>query len=283
MSAFCCPEYVSSRPIFLQRMQTMFRPLVHPVVLLVAALALSAAPAPNPSATVEQVIDRYFTAMGGVERLQSVRSFVQIGLWNRGGSELLRFVYAKAPNKLRVEMLTPRGRIIQGCDGVQVWAVIEKRGGEITSLPLSKDDKDSLFSWARLATKDPLLDAQANKRQMVLRDDDPTAEGQHLLVVSDGPQELFRLRIDRATGRPLAHLAIQGQHLVDRTFLDYRLVDDVPQPFETVTSRDGQESERFLLADVRYNEAMDDTLFAPPAAPKTKATPLPGKAETNRL
>ena len=80
---------------------------------------------PDTRNTVEQVFNKYVTALGGAQRLAALTSYVATGTYegfNTGGSAIAVDVYAKAPNQ-RTQVVHMRdGDAIKAFDGTQAWA-----------------------------------------------------------------------------------------------------------------------------------------------------------------
>lgn len=230
---------------------------------IIATLTLlTGAKVSTPTETLEEVISAYTKAIGGASGLTSL---VEQGVIEGDKTEQLKIVYAKAPNKIRIEILTPTGRLIQGFDGFTPWCLIEPRAGKPVALPLDSEDEQHLRFAARTVLRDPMIDAQALGFTLTLRNDDPDAEGQHLVVVRDANREHFCLQIERRTGRPLAKLENRNGRQIVLRHKSFRLVDGRSWPTETETHVDGLSMNTWRLANLRLNEELADDLFAPPA------------------
>ncbi len=80
---------------------------------------------PDTRNTVEQVFNKYVTALGGAQRLAALTSYVASGTYegfNTGGSAIAVDVYAKAPNQRAQVVHMQDGDAIKAFDGMQAWA-----------------------------------------------------------------------------------------------------------------------------------------------------------------
>jgi hypothetical protein len=80
---------------------------------------------PDTRNTVEQVFNKYVTALGGAQRLAALTSYVASGTYegfNTGGSAIAVDVYAKAPNQRAQVVHMQDGDAIKTFDGMQAWA-----------------------------------------------------------------------------------------------------------------------------------------------------------------
>jgi len=80
---------------------------------------------PDTRNTVEQVFNKYVTALGGAQRLAALTSYVATGTYegfNTGGSAIAVDVYAKAPNQRTQIVHMQDGDAIKAFDGTQAWA-----------------------------------------------------------------------------------------------------------------------------------------------------------------
>jgi hypothetical protein len=219
------------------------------------------------------VLAAYAKACGATERLKAHTSLVeQSVIESAENTETLRIVRAKVPDKIRIETLSATGSLVQGFDGFTAWCVLKPRNGRPLAVPLDPDTERKLRLAARTALRIPLLEADTLGFTLSLGSDAADADGQHLVVVSTGERELYRLRIDRDSGRPLARIeSRQGQQIITR-FDSFRLVDGINWPASATTSVAGETTFTWRLAQLRLDEELADDLFSPPAG---AAAPTP--------
>jgi hypothetical protein len=237
---------------------------------IIALVVFTGAKISAPTATISEVLAAYAKACGDTERLKTHTTLVeQSVIESAENTETLRIVRAKVPDKIRIETLSATGRLVQGFDGFTAWCVLKPRNGRPLAVPLDPDTERELRLAARTALRNPLLEADTFGLTLTLSSDDAS---QHLVAVSNGARELYRLRIDRDSGRPLARIeSRQGQQITTR-YDSFRMIDGVNWPATATTSFAGNNTATWRLAQLRLDEKLDDELFAPPAG---AASPTP--------
>lgn len=240
---------------------------------IIALVVFTGAKISAPTATISEVLAAYAKACGDTERLKTHTTLIeQSVIESAENTETLRIVRAKVPDKIRIETLSATGSLVQGFDGFTAWCVLTPRNGRPLAVPLDPDTEQQLRLAARTALRIPLLAADTLGFTLSLGSDAADADGQHLVVVRNGERELYRLRIDRDSGRPLARIeSRQGQQITTR-YDSFRMIDGVNWPATATTSFAGNNTATWRLAQLRLDEKLDDDLFAPPAG---AASPTP--------
>lgn len=232
---------------------------------LLTAFVASSAKIGAQEATLPEVLAAHAEHCGDSLRLQTITSVVEHSLAETSAAApQIRILRAKVPDKIRIETLTETGRLIQGFDGTTAWTLLEPRHGTARSVPLAPDAARVLRLSALLALRNLVLDAEALGLSAALRDNDPDADAQHLVVVSSSFLELMRLRVERKTGRPLARIEHAAGRRVVTHFEAFRLVEGVAWPAATTTTTEDGGSVTWRLVHVRLDEEQPDSLFAPP-------------------
>ena len=205
----------------------------------------------------------------GAEKIAETKTLIETRLVQIESGEYIQILYAKKPAKLRVEYLTARGRIVRVFDGTKTWGATEKRGGELRTLELEPQEDKELRNAAitNEAFTDRLLAAQAQAALIEPRENEPTADGQLLLFVTEKDQGQYRLKIDRQTGLLLAMYSTQKGRAIQYLYSKYKQIDGIANPLEIRILVDGKESRRTRLSSIRYNVELDDALFSPPPQP----------------
>ncbi len=240
---------------------------------LLTAFVASSAEIGAQEATLSEVLAAHAEHCGDLQRLRAITSVVEHSLADTSAATpQIRVLRAKAPDKIRIETLTETGRLIQGFDGTTAWTLLEPRLGTARSVPVSPDAARALRLSALLALHNPVLNAEALGLSAALRDNDPDADGQHLVVVSSSSLELMRLRVERETGRPLGRIEYAAGRRVVTRFEAFRLVEGVAWPATTTTTTEDGGSVTWRLVHTRLDEELPDSLFTPP--PGMPVTPL---------
>jgi len=222
------------------------------------------APVAPPAAerpTVDAVLAKYLTALGGADALGKVTSRQQKGMLTGAGPQPLPVeIYTKAPNKRISQMQTPRGANSTAFDGTVGWT-----GGGERSREMSPTEMDAIRLDATLQFPAQLKGYFKDLR--VARPD--RIDGKEVVRVvgrNEGkpPVELW---FDAQSGLLLRQVRYAetplGRNPTQVDYSDYRDVDGVKVPYEWSVSRPGS---RFTIkvTDVKQNVPIEDSKFARP-------------------
>jgi len=215
----------------------------------------------NPAA-VDQLLNKYVTALGGAQAIQKVSTRLGKGTIALRANKFSFDVVEKAPNKRLSVMHLPNGDSITAFDGNFGWLanpgqpVRDMSGAELDAARL---DADFYFP---LRVKELFTEFRAGKSEKI-GDRDVTSlagikEGQPPLKLYFDPQSGVLVRLLRYAESPLGRVPTQ----ID--YADYREVNGVRTPFRWTISRPGG---RFTiqLENVQQNVPIDDARFARPA------------------
>jgi hypothetical protein len=214
--------------------------------------------------TVDQVIEKYITAVGGRDAMEKVTSRVSTGSFEIADAGMTGTVTIseKAPNKsLAVIDLGGVGMVREGSDGTAAWEEQPGAGVRDKSGPeLADAVRGSVFN-AELKLK-------TIYKTMVLTGKE-AVEGKDAYVVVATPAEgsANKLYFDVASGLMVRQSSTRetanGAMDVDVYISDYRVVDGVKLPFSvrqvatvgTIVIR---------LQTIKQNVALDDGMFKKP-------------------
>lgn len=220
--------------------------------------------------TVDQVLARYVTALGGREAIlkitsRHVKGTVTLeGIPGQGTAES----FAKAPNKyVAVISFEGIGESRRGYDGANGWA----RDPKGTVVDLSGADLGSL---ARSADMYQALDIQKNYPKLTLKPSE-TVDGKPANVLEGDPGDggIRTMYFDAATGLLVRSVErtgeASGNAVITTDVQDYQDVDGVKYPFTLVqhsATPDGTTVALTIhLSEVHHNVPIDDATFAKPA------------------
>jgi photosynthetic reaction center cytochrome c subunit len=245
----------------------------------------------------EQIIDKYLRAIGGAERLASVKSFVatgsSVGFGGFGGGAKVS-VYAKAPDQraLIIDFKdTPgRGDTTRSYDGHRGWlrtplnvlGEYELSGGELDGARLDAElsfpgQIKQVLTKLRVSLPTTISDlpapsSQASKEENVGIGQDRLVD----VVQGSGPRDLLvtmyfdhesglLLRMIRYAKSPIGRVPT----MVD--YSDYRDIGGIKMPFRiTFAWLNGRDAIR--LNEVRTNVSVDPAVFGKPAPPHTTSS-----------
>jgi outer membrane lipoprotein-sorting protein len=239
------------------------------ITLLVAAamgltVARLSAQAPSSALpTVDQVLEKYITAIGGRDAMEKVTSRVSTGTFeipDMGASGTIT-ISEKAPNKsLAVIELGGMGTMREGSDGVAAW---EDQGGNIHDKAGAE-----LADALRSSTFNSELKFKSLYKTVVVTGKE-AIEGRDTYVVLATPAEGApnKLYFDASSGLMVKQSSTrdtaQGPMDVDVTISDYRAVGGVKLPF-TVRQATAMFTVVIKLSDIKVNVPIDDAIFKRP-------------------
>lgn len=249
-------------------------------VLVVALLTAPAAPAapptpsapsekPTPSPTVDEVVERYVAARGGIQKLRALQTLRQEGRVSAGaGREGLVTREIKRPGKIRFEFTVQGVTSVFASDGQHGWKVFPLEG-EVGPRPLPEEALIDAREQADI--DDPLVDWKIEGSQVEL-------VGREAV----GGHDAWKLKLTLKSGGVLtAYVDVESARLVrtestrqvrgkqvriETTFGDYRRTGGILFPHLVEVRAAGRPQVLRIVVDkVEVNPPLSDARFAPPA------------------
>ena len=220
---------------------------------------------PSRTGSVDQVFEKYITAVGGAQRAAALTSFTATGTYggfNTGGGDVPIEIFARAPNQRATVVRMPDGEAVKTFDGTSAWAAEGWR--PLPLLPLTGGNLAGARIDAVVQFPGAIRPAFAQWRlSSTILDDEPVD-----LLQGSNPGELpvnFYFDEDGMLVRMVRwNRTAVGTVPTQVDYADYRDVAGVKLPFRTVvTWTDGQNTT--VLKDVRPNVQIDPGRFARPA------------------
>jgi len=240
--------------------------------ILSAAITVlaQAPPASKPAAagpTVDQILDKYVTALGGRAAIEKLTSRVTKGVFQapEQGAEGTFESYAKAPNMTFSMVDVPGfGQIRQGFDGSTAWADNPQSGPRLL-------DGQELSSAARSAEFYQAIKLRALYPKLALKGKDKVGTQETYIVEGDpGDGTLRRMYFDTATGLMLRsdieRDGPQGRATFESYLDDYKEVDGVKLPF-SIRQMNPNVNFTLKIREIRHNVPVEDSKVAKPSAP----------------
>ncbi len=258
-----------------------------PVSALSALLLAHGASAQTP--TVNDVIARHVQAIGGREKVASLKTLTKKGTYVYNGLEFAMVAHHARDAKSREEIAglshwatkpRPGITVVRAVDGQKAWMSGHERAMEPTLL----NDEETSDAVLVADFDGPLLDAAGagDKFELVGR-------------VTDEGQDLFQIRVTRPSGAIEDVYVSSADYLIRRRDLtakkaegtrggfqkpqvihydDYRVVGGVRIPF-SIQIDELLFSREYRFDSMEANPPLADTLFSPPADVKPPAPPRP--------
>lgn len=216
--------------------------------------------------SVDQILNKYVTALGGKEAIQKITSRVAKGTLelDQMAGEARTEIYQKAPNKIYTNTESDSwGAYKRGYDGTKGWqdtpqtGLEDLTGGQLAGIMRSAD----FYGDINLKELYPKMTVKGKE----------SVDGHDAYVIDavakDGSPETWYF--DAETGLKVRNISQgegpNGPVEVDTELGDYREVDGIKYPFMIHQSL-GEISYTIRLTDVKQNVPIDDAKFAKPAA-----------------
>lgn len=223
--------------------------------------------------TPDQVLEKYFKAIGGADKLSSVTSFVAKGTW-QGYDDTEQHaleIYAKAPNQ-RTSIVDNHGALTTNTyDGRNGWIAAPYTDVPVTLLPLDGSDLDNARVDAELS-----FPAQIKRFLTDLRVGPAFTIGDKDVTILQGysaAKSPVKLYFDSESGLLLRMVRYTtsrvGRQPTQFDYSDYRDVNGIKMPYHWVTTWvDGRSKTQ--LTEVQLNVAIEPAKFGKPAEPPKK-------------
>ncbi len=221
----------------------------------------------RPTETVDQVLDKYIQALGGMDALAKLKTRTRTGtVTNRGAQTAPVVVEDTASGQVRTSIDGQPAASVRAFDGKAAWALNGPRvrdfeGVEATNVSLAADlalPADLKSSYAALAVQNYARIAG----HQVISLQGRRANGVTEQLMFDRESGLLARRVIRLR-TPMGELPVQ----ID--YSDYRPIDGVQTPFE-VRIADWESVSVFTFAQVAMNAPIEAARFARPANPPAR-------------
>ena len=225
-----------------------------------AGLDEEAPPANLPS--VDQILDKYVQAVGGMPAIQKVRSRAEQGKVTFGPRQFPVDIFVQGPDKTAVVMHLPNGENVTAYDGQEGWSAApgrplrEMSSSDVASSRLDADpqfpaDAKKVFKELRVEREDKIGDRST---YVILG----AIEGQPPMRLYFDEQSSLLVREVRYAESPL------GLNPEQIDYSDYRDQGGVKTPFRWTTSRP-RGSSTIQIEQMQQNVPIDKSRFAKPA------------------
>lgn len=216
--------------------------------------------------SVEKVLDKYFTNTGGIEKWKNLKSTRMEGKMAMQGMEFPGTIYAKLPNKQRVEVSVQGMNIVQAYDGTTAWWINPFMGG--TEPQLMPDEMAESITSQEFES--PFLNYK-EKGHTVTYEGKGEVEGAetHILKLTKKNGDVEYHYFDAEYFVPIMSKTTvksgEGKGQFVETYLsDYQEVDGLLFPFFIESKMDGQSMQKMTITSVKINEDYPDDRFVYP-------------------
>lgn len=236
-------------------------------VLLLCSLLIYA---PSVAASLQDVLAKHAAAMGGVDKLESVRSSASWATINMGGMSGTSVSYFEAPDKFRSDLTLPLMGFVMACDGDECWM----KDNEGLVYTLQAELKSTLVSQSTLE-RWVYLDPERFDGKMSLVSEDTRVDSIPCYEITIEPAggAPISLYIDKKDYLPVEVTMVTDLATIITRYSDFRSVDGVTYPFHVSEQTEaGIVTTSITIDSIVQNREIPDSLFERPSA-ATSSTP----------
>jgi outer membrane lipoprotein-sorting protein len=252
---------------------------------LILSLAVLAALSASASAqTADEIVEKFVKTVGGMEKIQAVKSLRRTGRVNAGGGfEYVVVEENQRPNLVRQEAQIQGMTGVTAYDGKTGWK-IEPWNGKKDAEPLGEEEMKGILEDSDL--DGPLVNykQKGNKVEYVGVDQVEGTDAYKLKVtLANGDVRYFYMDTDYYVPIKIeVKRIIRGAEREYETILgDYKEVGGWYLPFSIESGVKGNPNRsKVTYEKIEANVALDDSRFAKPAA-KTAPAPAPDASTTD--
>jgi hypothetical protein len=244
--------------------------------LLVGLLATACLASTLSAQTADDIIAKYIKTIGGMEKIQAVKSLRRTGTFIGGGGFEANVVQEnKRPNMVREEFSLQGMTAINAYDGKAGWKIDPFQGKkdaeslseeELHGILLDADFDEPLINYQQKGNKVELvgMDQIEGTDVYKLRVSLPNGDVRHYYMDTDSyvPIRMEERRLIRGSEREF-----------ETTLGDYKEVNGWLMPFSIESGPKGQDKSTVTYEKIEANVPLDDRRFARPVAPTKPASP----------
>ncbi|HET6567744.1 MAG TPA: hypothetical protein VFG50_07260 [Rhodothermales bacterium] len=238
-------------------------------VLTLCSAFLLAAPAQAQSAapSVDAILSRYYSAVGGLDKLKQIQSTKTNAMVTGQGMDMPAVFYQKRPNKLRTEVTVQGMTMVQAYDGTNAWAIVPFTG--------SSEPQDIMGDQADVMKEQAYMDGLLVDYQ----------EKGYTIELAGTEQvdgvDAYKLKVTSANGTDTyyymdaqRYLPVQVEKTISQngmsahavtTLADYRPEGGVLMPHLIKQTVDGHPVAQIALTQIEINPQIPDSIFTRPA------------------
>jgi hypothetical protein len=220
------------------------------------------------SQSVDQVIKKYVSFIGGKDHWKQIKTMVVSGEYDYGGIQFPFTSYAKAPDRYAYVVAQNGKKFAQGFDGKGGWR-IDGFKNETAPTLLTGSAALAMANEADVELENVWIDYADKGHQAVLLGKD-TVQGTVCFKVKltrkNGISETCYFE-DQTFGlvmrQAVSKNAEMGGAVLDCFYSDYREIHGIRIPFKAVHESNGQMILTVTIDKVVINEPIDDKVFQP--------------------
>lgn len=244
--------------------------------LLLALACVAALAAPASAQTAEEIVEKFIKTVGGMEKIQAVKSLRRVGKFSGGGGfEAVLVEENRRPNLVRQEFVIQGMTGVTAYDGKAGWK-IEPWNGKKDAEALSEEEMKGIVEDSDL--DGPLVNYRAKgvKVEYVGTDEVEGTDAYKLKVtLASGDVRFYYMDTDYFVPIKIdTKRMVRGAEREYETILgDYKEVGGWYLPFSVESGVKGSPNrQKVTYEKIEANVPLDDSRFARPAAVTPPAT-----------
>jgi hypothetical protein len=217
--------------------------------------------------TADEVLNKYWDAVGGKAKWKALKSMTQIGKAPSPQGEFPITIYSKAPNKTKIEVsVQGKTMVIQAFDGKDAW---NSQNMNMEAVKMNEEQTKEIKDGADFEPK--FMDYAAKGHKVTLEGKE-TLDGTECFKVKltkkDGTLEYYFFDTENYAMIVVRSYINSGPSKgteIDTYLSDYKDVNGLMMPFSIEQKLKGQTVFKIALDTIKVDEAIDDKVFAMPA------------------
>lgn len=238
---------------------------------------LLALPASADDLTLEQLLDRHFEAIGGVDAWKAVQTAEIQGKMVMAGGQMeapisIRF---KRPGKARIEFTLQGMTGVQATDGETYWMVMPFMG-QTAPEKMADDQAKQFAQQAEFESEFLDWEAKGHQVELVGRTDVEGTPAYEVKLTREGgdTQTIFLDAEYYVPIRMVTKADVQGMEMeMETTIGDYKEIDGLVMAHSIESRAKGASApmQSIQFESVTFGQDIDDSVFAMPEAPAPAA------------
>ncbi len=239
------------------------------VAVLLAAVSASVAMAQ----TVDEILDKYVEARGGIKALEKVENAKYYGTSTMQGMQVPGLLYIKRPDKMRLEFTVQGQTMIQAYDGETGW-YISPFMGKTTPEKMTPEDSEEIREMADI--EGPLINPEEKGHTVeLIGEEDLEGQPVYKLKLTKESGDVDYVYLDAEYYLELKTTAMrerQGAEIeVDSYSSDYKEANGLMIAHSIENKMNGQTVMQYNIDSIQFNIEMPDSLFEMPEVEETAA------------
>jgi outer membrane lipoprotein-sorting protein len=210
--------------------------------------------------SLEKVLDKHYAATG-VEKMADIKTINIKANMSMMGMDMPMTIKVKNPDKFRVEVDMMGQKTVSAFDGTKGWTinpmmgagVKELEGPQLKQAMTQADMEGELYNYKKKGSTAELLGKDGNEYKIKLTTSDGTAKTYYL---NDNTYLISKVT---------AKVEAMGQSMdVVTNMVEYQKVNGI-QMAKRIEVEIPMGTQKISLDEIKFNEKLDDSIFAKPA------------------